>query len=107
MTNLSVYIDCDQPVSVHGLHLDYSLDSLQLTQTFPPIFPAIFSELIFMRKGSSGESPGKLSQLFLIVKEVAVVLFSVQDIAMWLDRTRLTGKVSLEWDRGLHVVISI
>ena len=56
-----------------------------------------------MRKGSSGASPGKLPQLFPIVKEVAVVLFSVQDIAMWLDRTRLIGKVSLEWDRGLHV----
>ncbi len=77
-----------------------SLDSVQFTQTFP----AIFSELIFMRKGSSGASPGKFPQLFPIVKVVAVVLFTVQDIAMWLDRARLIGKVSLEWDRGLHVV---
>ncbi len=58
-----------------------------------------------MRKGSSGASPGKFSQLFLIVKEVAAVLFSVQDIAMWLDRVRLIGKVSLGWNRGLHVVM--
>ena len=60
-----------------------------------------------MRKGSSGASPGKLSQSFSIVKEVAAVLFSVQDIAIWLDRVRLIGKVSLEWNRGLHVVMSI
>ncbi len=53
-----------------------------------------------MRKGSSGASPGKLSQLFSIVKEVAAVLFSVQDIGMWLDRVRLIGKVSLEWNWG-------
>ena len=63
-----------------------------------------------MRKGSSGASPGthelcKLPQLFPIVKEVAVLLFSVKDIAMWFDRGRLIGKVSLEWDRGLHVVM--
>ena len=58
-----------------------------------------------MRKGSNGASPGKLSQLFSIVKEVAAVLFSVQDIGMWLDRTRLMGNVSLEWNWGLHVVM--
>ncbi len=43
--------------------------------------------------------------VFLIVKEVTAVHLGVQDIAMWLDRARLIGKVSLKWDRGLHVVM--
>ncbi len=36
-----------------------------------------------------------------------MVLFSVQDIALWLDSMRLIGEVSLEWDRRLPVVIPI
>ena len=47
-----------------------------------------------MRPGGKGASPGNLSLLLLIVKVVALVLFSVQDIAVQLDRTRLIGKVS-------------
>ncbi len=44
-------------------------------------FPAIVSELIFMRAGGKGVSPGNLSLLFLIVKAVALVLFRFQDVA--------------------------
>ena len=48
-----------------------------------------------MSPGGKGALPGNFSLLFLIVKAVALVLFSVQDNAMWLDRTRLIDKVSL------------
>ncbi len=55
--------------------------------------PAIFSrqkiELIFMRLGGSGTSPGNLSQLFSIVREVAVEVSSDQDKAMTLNRCKL------------------
>ena len=42
-----------------------------------------------MRLGGSGASPGNLSQLFSIVHEVAVEVFSDQDKAMTLNRWKL------------------
>ncbi len=51
--------------------------------------PAKKTELIFMRSGGSGASPGNLSQLFSIVHEVAVEVFSDQDKAMTLNRWKL------------------
>ena len=47
-----------------------------------------------MRSGGNGASPGDLSLLLLIVKEVALVLFSSQDILLPLDRPGL-GQLSL------------
>ena len=35
-----------------------------------------------------------------------MVLCSVQDISLWLDRVRLIGKVSLEWNRPIGVACS-
>ena len=55
----------------------------------PAIFPRQKIELIFMRLGGSGASPGNLSQLFSIVHEVAVEVFSDQDKAMTLNRCKL------------------
>ena len=74
---------------------NFSLEWLHSSKIFPTFFPAIFFEKIFMRPDGKDAPPGNLSLLLLIVKVVALVLFSVQDIAMWLDRTRLTGKVPL------------
>ena len=55
--------------------------------------PAIVSrqknQLTFIRLGSSGASPGNLSQLFSIVQEEAVVVFTDQDMAMTLNRSKL------------------
>ena len=51
--------------------------------------PAKKNELIFMRLGGSGASPGNLSQLFSIVHEVAVEVSSDQDKAMTLNRCKL------------------
>ncbi len=42
-----------------------------------------------MRLGGSGTSPGNLFQLFSIVHEVAVEVFSDQDKAMTLNRWKL------------------
>ncbi len=42
-----------------------------------------------MRLGGSGASPGNLSQLFSIVHEVAVEVFSDQDKPMTLNRWKL------------------
>ncbi len=45
--------------------------------------------MTFMRLGGSGASPGNLSQLFSIVHEVAVEVFSDQDKAITLNRWKL------------------
>ena len=57
-----------------------------------------------MRSGGSGASPGNLSLLLLIVKAVALVLLSNQDIVALLDRPRLIGKLSLYRYRWLLVI---
>ncbi len=51
---------------------------------FPPFLSRQKIELIFMRLGGSGASPGNLSQLFSIVHEAAVEVFSDHDKAMTL-----------------------
>ena len=56
---------------------------------FPPFSSRQKIELTFMRLGGSGASPGNLSQLFSIVHEVAVDVFSDQDKAMTLNRWKL------------------
>ena len=56
---------------------------------FPLFFTAIFSELIFMRAGGKGASPGNLYLVFLIVTAVALVLFKGQDVAPPFDKPRL------------------
>ncbi len=56
---------------------------------FPPSFSRQKIELIFMRLGGSGASPGNLSQIFSIVHEVAVEVISDQDKAMTLNRWKL------------------
>ena len=71
---------------------------------FPTLFPAIFSELIFMRAGGKVASPGNLSLLFPIVKVVALVFFRSQDVAPPFDKPRLIGKLSLKLYWELHVV---
>ncbi len=42
-----------------------------------------------MRLGGSGASPGNLSQLFSVVHQVAVEVFSDQDRAMTLNRWKV------------------
>ncbi len=67
----------------------------------PAIFFSPNIELIFMRLGGSGASPGKLSQLFSIVHEVAVEVFSDQDKAMTLNRWKLNKSDNIAtgiWD---------
>ena len=57
-----------------------------------------------MRSGGKGASPGHLSLLFHIVKVVALVLFRIQDVAPPFDKPRLVGKLSLQLNRGMHVL---
>ena len=65
------------------------LQVIDQCRKFPPFSSRQKIELTFMRLGGSGASPGNLSQLFSIVHEVAVEVFSDQDKAMTLNRWKL------------------
>ena len=91
LTKLSIY------TSVLGGYIEANFSR----SFFPTIF---FSELIFMRAGGRGASPGNLSLLFLIVTVVALVLFRSQDVAPPFDKPRLIEKLSLKLYLRLHVL---
>ena len=65
------------------------LQAIDQCRKFPPFSSSKKIELTFMRLGGSGASPGNLSQLFSIVHEVAVEVFSDQDKAMTFNRWKL------------------
>ena len=71
----------------------YSPGRLHSSQFFLLFFPVIFSELIFMRAGGKGASPGNHSLVFLFVTAVALVLFRSQDVALPFDKSKLIEKL--------------